>query len=93
MLADHTPLQGINIPVSIYSSIPVFILDDQEKSLLSKHQAISKNKRQLISDRTLGTFKILHVYTTNSKNIKILYNMLNGKKIQIQLMRRELVVL
>jgi len=36
MLAYNTPLQCINIPVSIYSSIPVIILDDQEKSFTLK---------------------------------------------------------
>jgi hypothetical protein len=44
MLADHTPLQVINIPVSIYSSIPVFILDDQEKSTLKASGNIKEQK-------------------------------------------------
>jgi len=52
----------------------------KKNPLLRKHQAISKNKRQTISDRTLGTFKILHIFTTNSKDIKILYNKINEKK-------------
>jgi hypothetical protein len=45
MLADHTPLQCINIPVSIYSSIPVIILDDQEKSLTLKASGNIKEQR------------------------------------------------
>jgi len=66
----------------------------KKNPLLRKHQAISKNKRQTISDRTLGTFKILHIYTTNSKDIKILYNKINEKKKHINTTdRRELVEL